>query len=156
MEDGFDSSPYADKGDTKSSGDQGLTTGVKAGIAVVVIGGIAIGVLAVLGISQRQRWKKSKTQYNSPDAVGWMEEGGTVADALPTVGGVQRQPGEFRKERKPNWNMSKPMRYRAIWMRILHLLTRHRALPVISSFYHRTPTNTYLSSCISIALLLSF
>lgn len=106
MEDGFDSSPYADKGDTKSSGDQGLTTGVKAGIVVAVIGGIAIGVLAVLGISQWQRWKKSKTQYNSPDAVGWMEEGGTVADALPTVGGVQRQPGEFRKERKPNWNTS--------------------------------------------------
>ena len=55
MEDGFDSSPNADKGDTKSIGDKGLTTGVKAGIAVAVIGGIAIGLLAVLGISHWRR-----------------------------------------------------------------------------------------------------
>ena len=103
MEDGFGSSSSADSGDTNSSGDLGLTVAIKAAIAVAVIGGL----LAVLAIGHWQRRKKSKARDNSPDPVGEVEEGGASAVIHPfveTPGSVQRQPREFRKDRKPNGN----------------------------------------------------
>ena len=98
------SSSSADMGDTKSTGlhedagiggggGPGLTTAVKAGIPVAVIGGILLGVLAVLGISRWQRKKKTKAQDNPLDLARETEGGGASAVVHPFVGapgGVKR------------------------------------------------------------------
>ena len=96
--DGVSSSSGADVDGAKSSDGPGVTTTVKAGMPVAVIGGILLGALAVLGISRWQRQKNLKAQYNSFDLTG-ETEGGTSAVIYPFV----EAPGGV-KGRKPNLN----------------------------------------------------
>ena len=104
----FDPSSSAVICDTNSSGDPGLATAVKAGIPVAIIGGILLGVLAMLGISHWQRQKNLKAQDNSLDLARETEGGGTavIHPFVEAPDGVKRRPGGFRKGRKPSLNMS--------------------------------------------------
>ena len=89
MKDGFGSPYTTDTSDTASSGDPELTTAAKAGIALGVIGGIILGVLAVLGISYWKRQQKSKSRDKTSDPVERMEEGGA-----PAVQVLEHRPGK--------------------------------------------------------------
>ena len=116
---------------SQSNGGSGLTTAAKAGIAVALIGGILLGLLLAIGISYCKRKRQSKCRGHTSDPVERMEGGtsavqvmetrqcesasmlqyckylmvhlaGAVFPFLGSAGGVQTQPREFRKERRPN------------------------------------------------------